>query len=175
MRWVASMVADVHRVLMRGGVYLYPDDARPGYSKGRLHLLYEANPVALLIEQAGGLAIDGVNRILDLELTKLHARTPLIFGATDKVEVARSYFIEGAPVGRAGSAVRPPWPVARILRRGRHVHQTSHHRDNGIVGRGHDVRESARSIRYSAARRSTPSTSKATPSINGTASKCARR
>ncbi len=95
MRWIASMVADVYRVLLRGGVYLYPDDARPGYGKGRLHLLYEANPVAFLIEQAGGLAIDGVNRILDLELTDLHARTPLIFGATDKVETVRDYFLDG--------------------------------------------------------------------------------
>ncbi len=95
MRWVGSMVADVHRVLMRGGIYLYPDDARAGYAKGRLHLLYEANPVAFLIEQAGGLAIDGVNRILDLDLSDLHARTPLIFGATEKVEVARGYFLDG--------------------------------------------------------------------------------
>ena len=95
MRWVASMVADVYRVLMRGGIYLYPDDARPEYVKGRLHLLYEANPVAFLIEQAGGLAIDGVNRILDIDLNELHQRTPLIFGATDKVEVARDYFLDG--------------------------------------------------------------------------------
>jgi fructose-1,6-bisphosphatase I len=95
MRWVASMVADVHRVLTRGGIYLYPDDARAGYAKGRLHLLYGANPVAFLIEQAGGLAIDGVNRILDLDLADLHARTPLIFGAMEKVEVARSYFLDG--------------------------------------------------------------------------------
>jgi fructose-1,6-bisphosphatase I len=95
MRWVASMVADVNRVLLRGGVYLYPDDARPGYGKGRLHLLYEANPVALLIEQAGGLAIDGVNRVLDIAFDDLHARTPLIFGSTDKVELARGYFLEG--------------------------------------------------------------------------------
>jgi fructose-1,6-bisphosphatase I len=95
MRWVASMVADVYRVLLRGGVYLYPDDARPGYGKGRLHLLYEANPVAFLIEQAGGLAIDGVNRILDIPFTDLHARTPLIFGSPDKIEVVRGYFLEG--------------------------------------------------------------------------------
>ncbi|MDE3176714.1 MAG: class 1 fructose-bisphosphatase [Pseudomonadota bacterium] len=95
MRWIASMAADVYRVLLRGGVYLYPDDARPGYGRGRLHLLYEANPVALLIEQAGGLAIDGVNRILDLEVNGLHARTPLIFGATDKVETVREYFLDG--------------------------------------------------------------------------------
>jgi fructose-1,6-bisphosphatase I len=95
MRWVASMVADVVRVLVRGGVYLYPDDARPGYGKGRLHLLYEANPVAFLIEQAGGLAIDGINRILDIEYDDVHARTPLIFGSTDKVELVRTYFLDG--------------------------------------------------------------------------------
>ena len=95
MRWVASMVADVYRVLVRGGVYLYPDDARPGYQKGRLHLLYEANPIALLIEQAGGLAIDGVNRILDIGFDDVHARTPLIFGSTEKVEMARGYFLDG--------------------------------------------------------------------------------
>ncbi len=95
MRWVATMVADVLRVLVRGGVYLYPDDARPGYGKGRLHLLYEANPVALLIEQAGGLAIDGINRILDIEFDDVHARTPLIFGSPDKVEIVRSYFLDG--------------------------------------------------------------------------------
>ena len=95
MRWIASMAADAYRVLLRGGVYLFPDDARPGYGKGRLHLLYEANPVAFLIEQGGGLAIDGVNRILDLELSDLHARTPLIFGATDKVELVREYFLDG--------------------------------------------------------------------------------
>ena len=95
MRWVASMVADAYRVLLRGGVYLYPDDARPGYQKGRLHLLYEANPIAFLIEQAGGIAIDGVNRILDIGLDDVHARTPLIFGSTDKVELARGYFLDG--------------------------------------------------------------------------------
>jgi fructose-1,6-bisphosphatase I len=95
MRWVASMAADAYRVLLRGGVYLYPDDARPGYGKGRLHLLYEANPIAFLIEQAGGLAIDGVNRILDIEVADLHARTPLIFGSTDNIEVVRDYFLDG--------------------------------------------------------------------------------
>ena len=95
MRWVAAMVADLYRVLVRGGVYLYPDDSRPGYGKGRLHLLYEANPVAFLIEQAGGLAIDGVNRILDIPFDDVHARTPLIFGSTDKVEIVRGYFLEG--------------------------------------------------------------------------------
>jgi fructose-1,6-bisphosphatase I len=103
MRWVASMAADAYRVLTRGGVYLYPDDARPGYQRGRLHLLYEANPVALLIEQAGGLATDGVNRVLDIEFDDLHERTPLVFGSTDKVERLRGYYLDG---GR--SAARAP-------------------------------------------------------------------
>jgi fructose-1,6-bisphosphatase I len=95
MRWVGAMAADAYRVLQRGGVYLYPDDSRPGHAKGRLHLLYEANPVALLIEQAGGLATDGVNRVLDIAYDDLHARTPLIFGSTDKVEGVRDYFLDG--------------------------------------------------------------------------------
>ncbi len=95
MRWVGAMAADAYRVLQRGGVYLYPDDSRAGHTKGRLRLLYEANPVAFLIEQAGGLATDGVNRILDLAYDDLHARTPLIFGSTDKVERVREYFLDG--------------------------------------------------------------------------------
>ena len=65
MRWVGSIVADVYRILVRGGVYLYPEDSREGYEHGRLRLLYEANPIAFLIEQAGGAAIDGFHRILD--------------------------------------------------------------------------------------------------------------
>ena len=102
MRWVATMAADAFRVLMRGGVYLYPADARPGYAQGRLHYLYEANPIAFLIEQAGGLATDGIDRILDLEPPTLHARTPLIFGAKDKVEQVQAYFREdGYPARRA--------------------------------------------------------------------------
>ncbi len=95
MRWIASMVADAYRIIVRGGVYLYPDDDRPGYAKGRLRLLYEANPVAMLVEQAGGLAIDGVNRILDIAPSGIHARTPLIFGSTDKVERVKRYFLHG--------------------------------------------------------------------------------
>ena len=59
MRWIASLVADAYRILMRGGVFLYPGDARKGYRQGRLRLVYEANPMALLVEQAGGAATDG--------------------------------------------------------------------------------------------------------------------
>jgi fructose-1,6-bisphosphatase I len=95
MRWIAAMVAEAYRVLVRGGSYLYPEDARPGYRQGRLRLVYEANPIALLIEQAGGMATDGVNRILDVPPTDIHQRSPLIFGSADKVERIRGYYIDG--------------------------------------------------------------------------------
>jgi len=85
MRWTASMVADIHRILKRGGVFLYPSDHRhPG--KARLRLLYEANPMAMLIEQAGGAAIDGAMRILDIQPTGLHQRVGVVLG--DAAEVA---------------------------------------------------------------------------------------
>lgn len=86
MRWLASMVADTHRILVRGGVFLYPADKRPGYERGRLRLIYEAAPIAMLVEQAGGLATDGEMRILDKVPTSLHQRTPLVFGSAEKVE-----------------------------------------------------------------------------------------
>ena len=96
MRWIGSMVADVYRILVRGGVYLYPEDSREGYGRGRLRLLYEANPVAFLIEQAGGAAIDGHRRILAIQPESIHVRTPLLFGAKDKIErIARYYDEEG--------------------------------------------------------------------------------
>jgi fructose-1,6-bisphosphatase I len=102
MRWVATMAADAYRILMRGGVYLYPGDQREGYANGRLHLLYEANPIAFIIEQAGGEATDGVRRILDIEPPSIHARTPLIFGSKDKIAHVRAYFDEGGyPAGRS--------------------------------------------------------------------------
>jgi fructose-1,6-bisphosphatase I len=90
MRWIASLVAEAFRILGRGGIFLYPADRRPGYDRGRLRLVYEAHPLALVIEQAGGAAIDGFTRILDLVPHELHQRTPLIFGSADKVaRVAR--------------------------------------------------------------------------------------
>jgi fructose-1,6-bisphosphatase I / sedoheptulose-1,7-bisphosphatase len=84
-RWVASMVADIHRILIRGGVYLYPRDQRESCRAGRLRLLYEANPMALLIEQAGGLASTGRSRILDEVPAELHQRVPVIAGAAKEV------------------------------------------------------------------------------------------
>ncbi len=96
MRWTGAAVAEAYRILVRGGVYLYPEDSRPGYERGRLRLLYEASPIAFLFEQAGGAAIDGLDRILDLTPASPHARTPLIFGSKDKVERVAGYYAEGS-------------------------------------------------------------------------------
>jgi fructose-1,6-bisphosphatase I len=86
MRWVASMVADVHRILMRGGVFLYPWDAREPNRPGKLRLMYEANPMALLVEQAGGAAFDGQGPILDARPTGLHQRVSVMLGSGNEVE-----------------------------------------------------------------------------------------
>jgi len=85
MRWVASLVAEAFRILARGGVFLYPADERRGYVAGRHLLIYEANPISFLIEQAGGAATDTEQRILDLRPTELDARTPFVFGSCDVV------------------------------------------------------------------------------------------
>ncbi|MSQ64803.1 MAG: class 1 fructose-bisphosphatase [Limnohabitans sp.] len=87
MRWIASMVADVHRLLTRGGVFLYPWDKREPEKPGKLRLMYEANPMSWLIEQAGGMATDGRERILDIQPTQLHQRVSVCLGS--KNEVAR--------------------------------------------------------------------------------------
>ncbi len=86
MRWIASMVAEAHRILTRGGVYIYPGDAREGYRSGRLRLVYEGNPIAFLMEQAGAAASTGSEPILDRVPRTLHERVPLIFGSRDEVE-----------------------------------------------------------------------------------------
>lgn len=91
MRWIASLVADAYRILTRGGVFLYPGDRRSGYGNGRLRLLYEANPIALLLEQAGGGATDTVQRILDIKPKELHARTPIVFGSFEAVQRISRY------------------------------------------------------------------------------------
>ena len=99
MRWIASMVAEAHRILVRGGVYVYPGDARSGYGNGRLRLLYEANPIAMLIEQAGGYASTGSERILDRVPRLLHERVPLVFGAREEVERIERYHCGDIPRG----------------------------------------------------------------------------
>jgi fructose-1,6-bisphosphatase I len=85
MRWLGSLVAETYRILARGGVFLYPADSRPGYGNGRLRLVYEAHPIAFIVEQAGGAASTGRERILDLVPGSLHQRVPLILGSIDKV------------------------------------------------------------------------------------------
>lgn len=94
MRWVASLVAETHRIFSRGGVFLYPADRRPDYQSGRLRLLYEAAPIAFLAKQAGGAATDGVMPILDKAPTGMHERTPLIFGSSEKVSRITSYHLQ---------------------------------------------------------------------------------
>lgn len=85
MRWIASLVAETHRIMTRGGIFLYPKDSRKGYENGRLRLVYECAPIAFLVEQAGGRATDGINAILDAVPLTLHARTPFVFGSANKV------------------------------------------------------------------------------------------
>lgn len=99
MRWIASLVAEAYRVLQRGGIFLYPRDARPGYQEGRLRLVYEANPIAFIIEQAGGGATDGIDRIMTIQPRSVHQRTPLVFGARDKVENVVRYHTEPPAAG----------------------------------------------------------------------------
>jgi fructose-1,6-bisphosphatase I len=86
MRWIASLVADVYRILNRGGVFLYPYDIRQPDRPGRLRLMYEANPMAFIIEQAGGVCTNGRERIMDIKPTSIHQRVPLIFGSKHEVE-----------------------------------------------------------------------------------------
>jgi fructose-1,6-bisphosphatase I len=91
MRWIASMVADVHRILTRGGIFLYPWDKREPDKPGKLRLMYEANPMAWLVEQAGGAATNGKQRILDLQPKKLHERVSVMLGSKNEVERVTSY------------------------------------------------------------------------------------
>ncbi|SNB53664.1 D-fructose 1,6-bisphosphatase [Arboricoccus pini] len=90
-RWIASLVAEAFRILARGGIFLYPGDARQGYAQGRLRLLYEAAPLALIFEEAGGAATDGDRRILEKEPDSPHQRTPLIIGSRDHVDRLGDY------------------------------------------------------------------------------------
>ena len=95
MRWIASMVADIHRILCRGGVFLYPADQREPDKPGKLRLLYEANPMALLVSEAGGKSTNGMEDILSIQTSTLHQRVAVIMGTSDEVD----------RVGKAGSSV----------------------------------------------------------------------
>ena len=97
MRWIASMVADVHRVLTRGGIFMYPLDEKCRAKGGKLRLMYEANPMAMLVEQAGGAATTGRGRILDIVPERLHQRVPVILGSRAEVERVTSYHLDPLP------------------------------------------------------------------------------
>ncbi|WP_374298663.1 class 1 fructose-1,6-bisphosphatase [Paracoccus sp. (in: a-proteobacteria)] len=94
MRWLAAAVGELHRILLNGGAFLYPADNRPGYRNGKLRLVYEAMPIAFLVEQAGGLASDGTQPIRYRKPLAVHDMTPLIFGAKDEVETILGYLAE---------------------------------------------------------------------------------
>lgn len=114
MRWVASLVAETHRILTRGGVFLYPRDAKDPAREGRLRLLYEANPVAFLIEQAGGRATTGRERILEVEPTELHQRIGLVFGSREEVERIERY--HGRRFADPEEQVNPLYGVRGLFR-----------------------------------------------------------
>ena len=99
MRWLGAAVGDLHRIMRQGGVFLYPGDRRPGYEKGRLRLLYEAFPIAYIVEQAGGLASDGQAHVLDLIPQSHHEHAPLIFGSKAEMQMLQSYFDQNASEG----------------------------------------------------------------------------
>jgi len=94
MRWIASMVADVHRILMRGGIFMYPWDKREPGKPGKLRLMYEANPMAWIVEQAGGAATNCKERILDIQPSKLHERVSVVLGSKNEVERVTRYHLE---------------------------------------------------------------------------------
>ena len=94
MRWIASMVADVHRVLTRGGIFMYPWDSREPSKPGKLRLMYEANPMSFLVEQAGGASITGTQRIMDVQPEKLHQRVSVILGSKNEVDRVGQYHSE---------------------------------------------------------------------------------
>ncbi len=94
MRWIASMVADVHRILTRGGIFIYPWDRKDPSKAGKLRLMYEANPMSFLVEQAGGASSNGRMRMLDIAPTQLHQRVPVFLGSKDEVETATRYHLE---------------------------------------------------------------------------------
>ena len=91
MRWIAAMVAEVHRILMRGGIFMYPRDSRNPERAGKLRLLYEANPMSMIMENAGGASTNGHIPILDIVPEKIHQRVAVMLGAREEVDLVTSY------------------------------------------------------------------------------------
>jgi len=94
MRWVAAMVADVHRIMTRGGIFMYPWDKREPNKPGKLRLMYEANPMSFLVEQAGGVATNGTQRIMEIQPKQLHERVSVMLGSKNEVDIVTSYHRE---------------------------------------------------------------------------------
>jgi len=134
MRWVALLVAETHRILARGAVFLYPRDDRPDYKNGRLRMVYECAPVAMLIEQAGGKATDGQDAIMAQTAPDLHARTPLVFGSADMVDRVATYHDlpenEVSALFAAAACSEPEGP--------RHEQKTPDHFCHRLIRGGHD-------------------------------------
>jgi len=95
MRWVASMVAEIHRILVRGGVFMYPNDSKIKAQGGKLRLMYEANPMSMLVVQAGGGATNGLKRIMAVTPKSIHQRVPVMMGASEEVKRITSYYKKG--------------------------------------------------------------------------------
>ena len=95
MRWVASMVAEVYRILTRGGIFMYPKDTRDPSKPGKLRLMYEANPMGFIVEQAGGICSTGRERIMEIQPDGLHQRVPVVLGSKNEVERVLRYHAEG--------------------------------------------------------------------------------
>jgi fructose-1,6-bisphosphatase I len=91
MRWVASMVAEVYRILTRGGIFMYPKDTKDPSKAGKLRLMYEANPMSFIVEQAGGMSFTGRDRIMELQPEDLHQRVPVVLGSRNEVERVVEY------------------------------------------------------------------------------------
>ncbi|MGO9546144.1 MAG: class 1 fructose-bisphosphatase [Rhodomicrobium sp.] len=98
-RWLGSLAAEAFRIFIRGGIYLYPNDIREGYTKGRLRLLYEVNPIAMLAEQAGGACTTGTERVLDIVPGSMHQRVPVVFGSKSEVEEIAHYYRDPHSLG----------------------------------------------------------------------------
>jgi fructose-1,6-bisphosphatase I len=114
MRWVASLVAETFRILTRGGVFMYPKDTKDPSKPGRLRLMYEANPISFIIEQAGGVSTTGRERIMDVKPTELHQRVPFIFGSKTEVDRIVGYHSDYAS-GKEPEAFDPPLFSTRSL------------------------------------------------------------
>ncbi len=110
MRWIAAMVAEVHRILQRGGIFMYPRDGRMPDRPGKLRLLYEANPMAMILENAGGMATNGRQPIRDIVPAKIHERVAVFLGASEEVSLVTSYHAEQPRCGACTPKSRKPAP-----------------------------------------------------------------